>query len=50
MKLRLKFVFSLGLLGLLYLFLPGSMQAQTEYMYTGNPYTNCNGTYTCTGT
>jgi len=50
MNFRAKFVFSIGLLGLLCLMLPGSLRADTVYTYTGNAYTSCYGTYTCTGT
>jgi hypothetical protein len=51
MNLRAKlFVFSIGLLGLLYLMLPGSLRADTVYTYTGEPYTFCSGPYTCNGT
>jgi hypothetical protein len=50
MKLSAKFVFSIGLLALLCLVLPGSLRADTIYTYTGKPYspvapTFCNGTY-----
>jgi len=49
MSSRAKFAFSIGLLSLLCLMLPRSGRADT-YTYTGNPYTSCSGTYTCTGT
>lgn len=45
-----KFVFSISLLGFLCLMLPGSLQADTIYTYTGDPYSACGGTYTCNGT
>jgi len=45
MNLRAKFVFSIGLLGLLCLILPGSLRADTVYTYIGNPYTTCFGSY-----
>jgi len=45
MNLRSKLVVSMGLLGLLFLTLPGSMRADTIYNYTGNPYTTCDGSY-----
>ena len=47
MKLTLKFS---TLTGLLCLLVPGLMWAGTVYTYTGNPYTDCTGTYVCTGT
>lgn len=50
MNLRAKFVFSIGLLGLLCLMLPGSLRADTVYTYTGNAYNNCHGTYASSGT
>jgi hypothetical protein len=40
----------MGLLGLLYLLLPGSLRADTIFTYTGNAYTDCSGVYTCTPT
>lgn len=43
MKLRLKFLFSIGLLGLLCLLLPGSLRADATYGYGGNPFTSCSG-------
>jgi hypothetical protein len=49
MNLRAKFVFSIGLLGLLCLILPGSLRADTVYTYTGNPYTTCFGSYASSG-
>jgi hypothetical protein len=49
MKLRAKFFFSIGLLGLLYLLLPGSMRADTTLTYTSNPYNFCSGTYAPSG-
>jgi hypothetical protein len=50
MSLRVKFVFWIGLLGMLCLVLPGSLRANTIYTYTGPAYTSCSGTYTCNGT
>jgi hypothetical protein len=55
MNAKQKFVYSLGLLGLLCVVTPGSLRADTVYTYTGNPYTECFGTYgpgsgTCNGT
>jgi hypothetical protein len=50
MNLRAKFVFSIGLLGLLCLMLPGSLRADTVYTYTGTPYAYCTGSYSCNGT
>jgi hypothetical protein len=50
MNLKAKLVFSVGVLCLLSLVLPGSLRADTVYTYTGNAYTNCFGTYTCNGT
>lgn len=50
MNLRAKFLSSIALIGPLCLMRPGSLQADTVYTYTGNPYTSCSGTYTCTGT
>lgn len=45
---RLKLVISIGLLGLVCLMVPGSLQADTVYSYTGNPmqctYPPCNFT------
>ena len=49
MNTRAKFVISIGLLGLLCLLLPGSVRADTTYMYTGNAYTLCDGSYTSSG-
>jgi hypothetical protein len=49
MNLREKFVFSIGLLSLLYLLLPGSLRADTTYAYTSNPYNSCSGTYAPSG-
>jgi hypothetical protein len=49
MNLRAKCVFSLCLLGLLCLLLPGSMRADTTYTYTSNPYNFCSGTYAPSG-
>lgn len=46
MHLRAKFIFSIALLGLLCLMVPGSLRADTVYMYTGQPYATCSGTYT----
>jgi hypothetical protein len=37
-----------GSLGLLSLLLPSSLAADTQYTYTGSPYTFCEGTY-CSG-
>lgn len=48
MNLRAKFVFLIGLLGLLCLILPGSLRADTVYTYTSPAYNNCRGTY-CAG-
>jgi hypothetical protein len=48
MNMRAKFVFSIALLGLLCLMLPGSLRADTIYMYTGRPYTDCYGSYVST--
>src|ERR1700693_2137948 len=45
-----KFAFSIGLLGLLCLMLPGSLRADTIYTYTGTPFTTCYVSYTCNGT
>ena len=50
MNLRAKFVFLIGLLGLVCLMLPGSLRADTVLTYTGNAYTFCQYAYTCTGT
>jgi len=50
MNLRTKLVCSIGLLALLSLILPGSLQADTLLTYTGNPYTFCEWDYSCTGT
>jgi hypothetical protein len=50
MNLRAKFVFSISLLGMLCLMLPGSLRADTVYTYTGTPYTSCIASYTCNGT
>jgi PEP-CTERM motif len=52
MKLRAQFVLPAGLLGLLWLTLPGPVWADTVYTYTGNAYTSCIGSYvaTCTAT
>ncbi len=50
MNLRARFVFSIGLLGLLCLMLPGALRADTFLTYTGNAYTFCQYAYTCTGT
>jgi hypothetical protein len=49
-NLRSKFALSMGLLGLLCVMLPGSLRADTVYTYTGDPYSGCSGSYTCTGT
>ncbi len=53
MNLRAKFVFLIGLPGLLCL-LPSSARADAIYTYTGNPFTGCGGegvtTYVCNGT
>jgi hypothetical protein len=49
MHLRAKCVFSIGLLGLVCLMLPGSLRADTVYTYTGNPYNFCVGTYAPNG-
>jgi len=49
MNLRAKFVFSIGLLSLLWLVLPGSLRANTVYTYTSNPYNSCSGTYAPSG-
>jgi hypothetical protein len=45
MNFRPKFVFALGLVGLVCLMLPGSLRADTTYTYTSNPYYFCSGTY-----
>lgn len=50
MTLRAKSITLIGFLGLLCFLLPGPLQADTIYTYTGNAYTSCSGTYTCTGT
>jgi len=49
MNMRAKFLFSIGLLGLLCLTLPGSLRADTVYTYTGNAYTTCYGSYASSG-
>jgi hypothetical protein len=49
MHLRAKCVFSIGLLGLVCLMLPGSLQADTVYSYTSNSYSFCSGTYAPSG-
>ncbi len=49
MNSRANFVFSIALLGLLCLMLPGSVRADTVYTYTGNPYALCTGTYASSG-
>jgi hypothetical protein len=49
MNLRVKFAISIGLLGLLYFTLPGSLRANTLYSYTSNPYNICSGTYAPSG-
>lgn len=46
-NLRAKFVFSVGLLGLLCLMLPGPLRADTVYTYAGNTFTQSAGTDTC---
>jgi hypothetical protein len=52
--MKTKFVFSVGLLGLLWCMQPNTARADTSYTYTGNPFTLCGGegvtTYTCNGT
>ncbi len=50
MNLRARFVFSIGLLGLVCCLLPGTLRAQTVYTYTGNAYdlADCLGAY-CSG-
>jgi hypothetical protein len=51
MNLRAKIVFSIVLLGLLCLMLPGSLRADTVYTYTGVPLLwDCSGTYASSGT
>jgi hypothetical protein len=49
MNLRVRFFFSIGLLGLLYLLLPRPMRADTTLTYTSNPYNFCSGTYAPSG-
>ncbi len=50
MNFMAKFASSIVLLTLVFCLLPGSLRADTLYMYTGNPYTYCSGTFTCNGT
>jgi hypothetical protein len=49
MNLRVRLVFSIGLLGLLCLMLPGSLRADTftVYTYTGNPFMGFHGNDAC---
>jgi hypothetical protein len=50
MNLRLKFVFSIGLFGLLCLLLSSSLRAETIYTYTGNTFTACTNVFVNTST
>jgi MYXO-CTERM domain-containing protein len=45
MNLRVKLVFSIGLLCFLCLLLPGSLPAETIYTYTGNTFTACTNVF-----
>jgi hypothetical protein len=48
-NLKPTFAFSIGLLGLVCLTLPGSLGADTVYTYTSNSYNSCSGTYAPSG-
>ena len=50
MNMNAKFVVSIGLLSLMCFMLPGSLRADTLFIYTGNKYTGCFGTYASSGT
>jgi hypothetical protein len=51
MNLRTRFLALAGLLALLCLaLLQVPTQADSVYSYTGNAYTTCEGSYSCTGT
>ena len=47
--MNLQRLVSIALPGLIFLMLPGSLQADTVYTYTGNGYTTCYGSYASSG-